>query len=977
MCLAAHRLKLVALAVLLVPVLEVAAPAAQRPDFFKETQSLQSLRLKKIAGSSIAPTRRDEVESQEQIEELLQQARLRLEEQLKLCESIGLCINQAEIVKELSNVYFELGEYPRVIEVLRRQLYEARKDLDTQLEQDLLTGIRENLEENWDFKAGYGIVTNRRLLNLYGKGKIPWQDVIEISELNLFAATEIDDISRQVDSLHSLGWAHRNIGFYPDALMFYNEALEAAQNGLRNLNSIESEIEKELLFREFFLLTELGILYTDLAQYDTALMSLEKSLEKSNQYEEEYSSPAVHERIYSTKVFQGFTLYNIGILKLRMGDTTTALEYFLNVRDNYPPFDGGGLELNIGNVYLSTGRFSEAAEAFERSSRFVFYGDPGMPGFALNGLGQSQVELGDYTQALESYQQALRLFQELNDSAGISLTFSNIAALAEKQNESELAIVLYKESVNILEAIRDNLADLPTNVQRSYTESVSDRYRDLADLLLRENRIIEAQRILDLLKVQELDNYIRGVERTSTTETGVDFLRPEETILARYDALQDSAIAAGQELDDLKAIPREQRSDEQVQRIAQLTDLLDEINGDFRDFARSPEIRELIDQLSYEAQDASLSLNQLDRLRDELQQLNAAIFYPLILDDRLELVITVPDSPPLRRTVQVSRKELNTAILAFRTALTDPGTDAETPAQQLYDWLIRPLEADLAAAGVETLIYSPDGQLRYIPLAALHDGEQWLIQQYRINNITAASLTDLTESDATQPRILAAAYADQSLVHSPEVNGTTYTFQGLPGAGAEVATLPTDTKFLDEAFSLDVIRPLMDEYSILHFATHAAFVPGVPEDSFILFGNGDTPTLRDVEDWSLNGVDLVVLSACETGVGGLGNGEEILGLGYQFQMSGAKAVMSSLWKVSDQGTQVLMTAFYDGLSQGMTKAEALRQAQIALIIDDFTAVGGERGTIEIISAETGQPLTANNLSHPYYWAPFIIIGNGL
>ena len=339
----------------------------------------------------------------------------------------------------------------------------------------------------------------------------------------------------------------------------------------------------------------------------------------------------------------------------------------------------------------------------------------------------------------------------------------------------------------------------------------------------------------------------------------------------------------------------------------------------------------------------------------------------------------MPDSPPLRRTVDVSREELNQAILNFRTALTNPGADAETPAQQLYDWLVLPLEADLAAAGVETIIYSPDGQLRYIPLAALHNGEQWLIEQYRINNITAESLTDLTDRDTPQPRILAAAYASPSLIHEPEVNGTRYSFQGLPGAGDEVATLPTETKFLDEAFSLEAVRPLMDEYSILHFATHAAFVPGVPEDSFILFGNGDTPTLRDVEDWSLNGVDLVVLSACETGVGGLGNGEEILGLGYQFQVSGAQAVMSSLWKVSDRGTQVLMNAFYVALNNGYSKAEALQRAQQSLITSDETVLERERGVeVEITDLRTGRSLSqSGDLDHPYYWAPFILIGNGL
>jgi len=126
----------------------------------------------------------------------------------------------------------------------------------------------------------------------------------------------------------------------------------------------------------------------------------------------------------------------------------------------------------------------------------------------------------------------------------------------------------------------------------------------------------------------------------------------------------------------------------------------------------------------------------------------------------------------------------------------------------------------------------------------------------------------------------------------------------------------------------------------------------------------------------LQNVNLVVLSACETGVGGLGNGEEILGLGYQIQKAGAKAVIASLWTVNDQSTEILMTAFYNALEQGKTKAEALQAAQTALITNDFSAVGGSRGTIAVVSNRTGLPVSPS-LNHPYYWAPFILIGNGL
>ena len=137
--------------------------------------------------------------------------------------------------------------------------------------------------------------------------------------------------------------------------------------------------------------------------------------------------------------------------------------------------------------------------------------------------------------------------------------------------------------------------------------------------------------------------------------------------------------------------------------------------------------------------------------------------------------------------------------------------------------------------------------------------------------------------------------------------------------------------------------------------------------------------MTEVGHWDLTVQDLIVLSACQTAVGSsiLGDGVEILGLGHKMQEAGAKSSLASLWTVSDSGTQQLMDAFYSSLLQeGMTKTEALQQAQIALIKGEFPATAGERASIKVIDVNTNQPI-GDNLSHPYYWAPFILIGNGL
>ncbi|MFE4104891.1 CHAT domain-containing protein [Almyronema epifaneia] len=860
---------------------------------------------------------------------------------------------EAENIYDIGTAYLALGQPQKAIEFYERS---AALSEDCFCYIDRIVSVPLNLgvaywlsgsyEEAAEIYSELGISVSgypRVMAGLAYDNLAQYHEAISFYEQNLEAILNKDYASK-VEALHILGRIYTSLGNYQQAVNIYQQSIQLIEQHSSNI-----DLEWQGIIH-----ADLGYVYLNLKEYEKAIRLFE------------YSLPLIQQAIQEKIISNPYGDYNA----FETGKSITESVVLRNWE--------AILLSNFGAAYAGLTDYSKAIEFLEESLMISYeLGDYAGQSKALGNLGNIFTELGDYQQAGVYYQQALTVARELSLQADEGLWLSRLGHLLVTQGQTELGITFYKQSVNVRESIRESIQGLSEELQQSFTDTIADDYRLLADLLLQQNRILEAQRVLDLLKVQELDEYLRDVRGNSNTQTGVDYLRPEATILARYEERQQSAIALGQELETLKDIAEDERSEAQNQRIAQLTDLLDEINSSFREFTLSPEIRTLLEQLSYEATRASIYLDQLDSLRDELQQLNAAIFYPLILEDRLELVITTPDSPPLRRTVPVTKAELNEAILAFRQALTQPSSDIEASAQQLYDWLVRPLEDDLAAAGVETIIYAPDGQLRYIPLAALHDGNQWLTQRYRVNNITAASLTDLTQADAAQPRILAAAYTDETLVHTPEVNGTPYTFTGLPGAGLEVETLSAERTFLNQAFSLSAVRPIMDEYTVLHLATHAAFVPGVPEDSFILFGNGDTPTLRDIEGWTLNGVDLVVLSACETGVGGLGNGEEILGLGYTFQLRGARAVLSSLWQVSDQGTQVLMTAFYDALSQGMTKAEALQQAQVALITGDFSAVGGSRAGIGVVNQQTGEAFAAENLDHPYYWAPFILIGNGL
>ena len=252
-----------------------------------------------------------------------------------------------------------------------------------------------------------------------------------------------------------------------------------------------------------------------------------------------------------------------------------------------------------------------------------------------------------------------------------------------------------------------------------------------------------------------------------------------------------------------------------------------------------------------------------------------------------------------------------------------------------------------------------------------------MVERLRVNNITAASLTDFTTKPQAHLKVLAGAFTQGH--YEFQLGKQHFNLSGLPFAVKEVADLETSipgtTKLLNKDFSTTATIPQMNQNSVVHFATHAAFVPGLPEDSFILFSNGDRVTLRDIQDnWFLTNVDLMVLSGCETGLGGtLGNGEEILGFGYLMQNAGARAAIASLWSVNDGGTQALMDVFYTKVKQGnLTKAEALRQAQIALINTSKTTESKQCG--DSIEIEALPSNVGDRLSHPYYWAPFILIG---
>ncbi|AFZ23183.1 hypothetical protein Cylst_0857 [Cylindrospermum stagnale PCC 7417] len=927
----------------------------------------------------------------------------------------------------MGEVYVNLADYPKALEFYQPALTILR-ELKASNPKDSSYSTSEGI-----MLADIGALYFR--LGQYQKAQDFYQQKLAMGKANSDGQRPtVGDRIGSAETLNNLGVVAVNLGNYAQALDFYQQALTTVQDYCYK--------EKLTCFygTEAAILNNLAGAYFSLGQYPKSLEFAEKS--------------ATIYKKFRTGEFKGTTKKEIELLYNSLSGNPQALQQVAsraNVGDAFGKdsfqFQGEALNLNnIGQINFALGKYDSALNLYQQALS-IYKENKYKPGLAvtLNNMARVDNNLGKYDQAIELNQQALANYREIGDRTGEGVTISSLGQTYQKQsqydlalglyqqalamhrevsdqvseaatlkflgdvlfaqNQPQLAVTFYKQSVNVTEKIRQKLRVVPLDIQQSYTDTVAERYRRLADLMLKRNRAAEAQEVLDLLKIQEMRDFldnrrgnpqqttVNSQENNSLSNRGANpqkatvnsqqpqtltLLPQEQQISQKYSVIQDKVITLGKELTNLRKISPKSRTSIQEKRIAELVKLEQEATAEFNKFIKSPSVVALVKQISETSAQENLNLRQLNSLRDNLRQLNqkAVLLYPLVLDDRLELLIVTADAPPIHRTVPVKKEELERVILEFRQAIQVPYKNSKIPANQLYNWLIKPIENDLAQADTKTIIYAPDGKLRYIPLAALYDGKNWLVQRFSINNITAASLTKIDHQPQKSLQTLAAAFTKGD--YTVKLAQRQESFSGLEFAKVEVEnlakTIPGTKILLDKEFSPQVTIPQMNDYKIVHLATHGMLVSGDPEDSFIMFGDGERVTLRNIENWSLPNVDLVVLSACQTGLGNkLGNGQEILGLGYQIQLTGAKASMASLWSVSDGGTQALMNGFYTALKSGnTTKSEALQKAQIALITGDKSILIKKPGL------SVGESNDNNSqFSHPYYWASFILIGNGL
>ena len=363
-----------------------------------------------------------------------------------------------------------------------------------------------------------------------------------------------------------------------------------------------------------------------------------------------------------------------------------------------------------------------------------------------------------------------------------------------------------------------------------------------------------------------------------------------------------------------------------------------------REVVESIKVAELRDYFRDDCVDTALArVTQLDVVSP-----TAAVVYPILLPDRTELLVTLPSG--LRRfVVPVGETAMTREVRQFRQMLERRTTrQYMRPAQQLYQWLVAPLEEELSAAKIDTIVFVPDGSLRTIPMSALHDGKRFLVEKYAVAITPGLKLTDPRPLDRRHPRILAVGVTES-------VQG----FPPLPEVEAELASLRTTfggTLLLNSQFSVaNVERELKTgTYSIVHVASHGEF-GGEVDKTFLLAFDGKLTMDRldqliGVFKWREEPLELLTLSACETAQG---DDRAALGLAGVAVKAGARSALATLWSVNDEASAQLITDFYSELkTPSASRAGALQRAQVKLLSDP-------------------------RYQHPGFWSPFLMINNWL
>ncbi len=800
------------------------------------------------------------------------------------------------------------------------------------------------------------------------------------------------------EALNLIGTVHYKHGDYEGALPIYLEAAQLAEKAGYTFG----------LARDW---SSVGSTYYRTGQYSLAKKYYEKSLELRKQIgnfdeiargsndlanlNEQLGSysPALSLRLKALELWRrtgnqigiADVLNDIGWTYDEMGQESTALEY---LRNSLSVSRKAGLQTsifenleNIGFVEAKLGRYREAFANLNASyDGFLALQQQDEVARTLNDLGDTYSRLGDFSKAAGRYQEALRIELIVGNRPVEGMTLAGLMKCSSSLRRSQVAIFYGKEAVNLYQKFRGDISDMDPAVQKSFLRNKENTYRDLADLLIAEGRLPEAQQVLDLVKEQDYFDFIRrsGSDGNSPTSPA-SFSPSEEDEAQRFHEIADSITAAGEQRSELLAKPT--RTSEEENKLKELSVRIESENVAFQ---------QLLDDLSAELKssdtaeqtvsDLENNANSMQRILGKLAPGTVAL-YTLVGENKYRVILVTPQVL-VAREYPIKATDLRSKVFQFRQLLRSPHTDPLPPARELYKILLGPVETELDGADAKTLMFSLHDCLRYLPMAALNDGHHYVVEKYRTEEFTPASIDRIEET----PQLGSSRGVGMGV---SKLSGDLPALPGVPEELHEIFKNDNDSQtqgivpgrvILDDAFTkAEMKSDLQQQYAIVHIASHFVFRPGNELDSYLLLGAGGHLTLGEMRidpGIAFGKTELLTLSACDTASGGKSDGREVDGLGMMAQRKGAKAVVASLWEVDDKSTGMLMADFYRHWlsTPNATKAEALRIAQIDLL----------RGGLASPQASVGRGVSPSTLSrsgsrapysHPYYWAPFILIGN--
>jgi CHAT domain-containing protein len=564
------------------------------------------------------------------------------------------------------------------------------------------------------------------------------------------------------------------------------------------------------------------------------------------------------------------------------------------------------------------------AKAIEQAKSL---GDQRATAYALGNLGDLYEKTGQLNEAKNLTEEALVLAQTIS-APDIAYRWQwQLGRLLKAQGNRKQAIAAYDSAVKTLKDLRSDLVSINPNVQFSFRESVEPVYREFVELLLQSDanpdNLAQARDVIESLQLAELANFFRE-DCLTANPIKIDQIDQKAAVIY--------PIVLKDRLEVVLSLP----------------------NAPLRHYA-TPLPREQVENTFNELRQAiaSSSLNPISRGEVEGTQPEA----------NSPAETQSPGTEPNRGGLgAVAREECRGTLGAVPLSCqSSPTSQDYLPlAQQVYQWLIRPVEPDLAKSELKTLVFVLDGPLLNLPMAVLHDGKEFLIEKYAIAYTPGLNLLDSKPLARGKISALKAGLSEPREI-TLSSSTTPLLFSALPFVKQELEALQSNVAgqlLLNQDFTTATIQKEINSipFPVVHLATHGQFSSN-EKDTFILTWddrlnvNQLNTLLRSREEIGRNPIELLVLSACQTAAG---DRRAALGLAGVAVRAGARSTLATLWLVSDEGTAELMTRFYQELTNPtISKAEALRRAQVALLKN------------------------SRYQQKPEIWAPYVLVGNWL